>query len=243
MSDRDHRPGGLPPQELERLSVAAFLLGHDDETTTLRERAYRGYLAGGEVSGAVRSAFWLGFHLQDRRDLARSSGWLSTLQRLVATDDTAVDDTALAGLLVLSRAATAMAQDDPEQALPLFDEAARIAESRRDLDAFVLARLGWGRCLELTGRPFEAVVAMDEVMVHVLGSAVAEQLVGFAYCSTIVLCMRHFDVRRAQEWTDALTGWCDRQSGLVPYRGACLVYPGGDPATGRFLAGRDVNRS
>ena len=117
-----------------------------------------------------------------------------------------------------------MAQNDPEQALPLFDEAARIAESRRDLDAFVLARLGWGRCLELTGRPFEAVVAMDEVMVQVLGGAVAEQLVGFAYCSTIVLCMRHFDVRRAQEWTDALTGWCDRQSGLVPYRGACLVY-------------------
>jgi len=106
----------LPPQELERLSVAAFLLGHHDETTTLRERAYRGYLAGGEVSAAVRCAFWLGFHLQDRGDLARSSGWLSTLQRLVAADDTAADDTALAGLLVLSRAATAMAQDDPERA-------------------------------------------------------------------------------------------------------------------------------
>jgi len=223
--DRDHRPGGLPPEGLERLSVAAFLLGHDDETTTLRERAYRAYLAGGDIHAAARCAFWLGFHLQNRGDLARSSGWLSTLQRLVGADDAAADDTGLTGLLVLARAATVMAQqDDPERALPLFDEAARIAESGGDPDAFVLARLGRGRCLELTGHPFQAVVAMDEVMVHVLGGAVTAQLVGFAYCSTIVLCMRHFDVRRAQEWTNALTDWCDGQSGLVPYRGACLVY-------------------
>ena len=87
LSERDRRAGGLRPQELERLSVAAFLLGHDDETTTLRERAYHAYLAGGDISAAVRCAFWLGFHLQNRGDLARSSGWLSTQQRLVAATD------------------------------------------------------------------------------------------------------------------------------------------------------------
>jgi DNA-binding CsgD family transcriptional regulator len=45
-----------------------------------------------------------------------------------------------------------------------------------------------------------------------------------AYCSVIALCMDLYDIRRAQEWTQALTGWCDQQSGLVPYRGACLVH-------------------
>jgi hypothetical protein len=45
-----------------------------------------------------------------------------------------------------------------------------------------------------------------------------------AYCSVIAVCMQMYDVRRAQEWTQALTGWCDEQSGLVPYRGVCLVH-------------------
>jgi len=82
LSERDRRAGGLRPQELERLSVAAFLLGHDDEMTTLRERAYHAYLAGGDISAAVRCAFWLGFHLQNRGDwpgrpggCRRSSDW------------------------------------------------------------------------------------------------------------------------------------------------------------------------
>jgi hypothetical protein len=30
------------------------------------------------------------------------------------------------------------------------------------------------------------------------------------------------DLRRAQEWTDALDGWCRVQAGVVPYRSECL---------------------
>jgi len=31
-------------------------------------------------------------------------------------------------------------------------------------------------------------------------------------------------VATAREWTQALARWCDNQSGMVPYRGACTVH-------------------
>jgi ATP/maltotriose-dependent transcriptional regulator MalT len=70
----------------------------------------------------------------------------------------------------------------------------------------------------------EGVALFDEVMVAVTTGEVTPIVSGVVYCSMISACFELLDIRRAQEWTEALNGWCETQPGLVPYRGECLAH-------------------
>ncbi|MFI5692393.1 LuxR C-terminal-related transcriptional regulator [Kribbella sp. NPDC051586] len=210
------RRAPLPPAQLDRLAVAAFVLGHDAEVAAYRERAVEAHLAAGDTDAAIRSGFWLGFHLQQHGDLSQAAGWQARITRLVPEGNAE-----LAGRLVMADAALKMNSGDPAAALPLFEQNLQWAT---EPDTMVLAALGRGNCLAMLGRGAEALLALDEAMVHVTGGQVGPEVTGMAYCSVIALCLNMYDICRAQEWTRALTGWCDSQPGLVPYRGACLVH-------------------
>src|SRR5215216_1499409 len=83
------REAALALDDLERLAVAAYLVGADGESDDAWLRAHHECLRLGDVVRAARCAGWLAQGLLLRGEMARGGGWLARAQRLL---DEAHDD-------------------------------------------------------------------------------------------------------------------------------------------------------
>jgi DNA-binding NarL/FixJ family response regulator len=211
----------LEVADLEQLAVAAFLVGRDADSTGAWERAHYACVRDGDAPRAARCAFWLAFGLLNRGELAHGRGWLVRARRLL---DERRDDCAEQGYLLVPAAIETFSAGDYAAAHSAFESAATIGDRFKDQDLTTLARTGQGRSLIRQGRIAEGTAFLDEVMVTITSGDVSPILIGATYCSVMDACREIFDVRRAREWTTALSRWCAAQPDLVPYRGQCLVY-------------------
>jgi DNA-binding CsgD family transcriptional regulator len=214
------RVQSLDPDDLDRLAVAASLLGRDAESVELWIRAHRDFLTAGAVERAVRCAFWLAVRLLERGSVAQGGGWLARAHRLL---DESGRDCVERGYLLLPEALEALDGGDAERAGQVLAGAAACGERFGDRDLVALARHAQGRALIRLGRGAEGVRALDEAMVAVTTGEVSPLVAGDVYCSVISGCQELFDWRRAGEWTAALASWCAAQPDLVAYRGQCLL--------------------
>lgn len=217
LDEADHEHA-VAASDLERLAIAAILVGRIEEGLDSLTRAHEAYLDEGDVDAATRCAAWMGMQLMDLGDRARAGGWFGRAQRLVEQDPDGRPDH---GFLFIPEGLAAFYAGDGERAAAAFERAAGFARAAHDADLVALAGLGLGQATIMLGEPDAGLAMLDEVMVAVTAGEVSPIPSGIVYCATLQSCRLAFDVRRAREWTRALDHWCEARPDMVAFTGQC----------------------
>ena len=223
LSEAD-RISPLEAADLDLLATSASLVGRLDEYLTLLERAHLAHLAEGDNLAAARSAGWLGMTLAIGGEIGPASGWFGRAQRLVEREG---QDCVERGWLLLPVVFQRETAGDFSGADEAAAQAIEIAERFGDADLVAIALHAQGIARIGQGSIDDGLKLMDEAMAGVTADLVSPIVAGVVYCGVIAGCEEAFEPRRAQEWTNALTRWCERQPQLVSFTGRCLAHRAG----------------
>lgn len=219
--DAADRKAPLGVEDLERLAAAALLSGQEARVTELMVRTHNASLGAGDQERAALWATRLGLFLLNAGQPAQAAGWIGRASRLL---DDGRRDCVESGYLFSATALQSLRAGDVATAGAAFQRALEIGERFGDPDLLAMSRLGLGGWLIARGELEAGVALHDEIMVSVTAGEVSPVVAGIVYCAVIETCREVFDLRRAQEWTSALTRWCESQPGLVAFRGSCLIF-------------------
>jgi hypothetical protein len=128
------------------------------------------------------------------------------------------------GYLLLAHMLQCFAESDFQRAHDAAAEAIEIGERFADRDLVAMGVMDQGHALLELGRTQDGLRLMDESMVAVTSGELSPIVAGILYCNNIAICRDVHEVRRAREWTTALTVWCERHPDMVAHTGVCLVH-------------------
>jgi DNA-binding CsgD family transcriptional regulator len=215
------RAGSLGAHDLERMALAAYMLGRNDVYLECMRRAHLAHRGAREDARAARCAFWTGIDLALRGRATQAAGWFARAQRLA---ERGPRDSAERGYLLLPALLRRAGEHDWKGVAEVARKAERIAERHGETDLYALAAHERGHALVRLGRVPEGLQLMDEVMVCAMADELSPLVTGLVYCSAIAYCQDLLQLGRAQAWTQALSGWCEQQPEMVAHTGQCLVH-------------------
>jgi DNA-binding NarL/FixJ family response regulator len=211
----------LGADELELLATSAYMLGRDADHVRTLERAHQTHLDAGDVERAVYCAYWIGHNLMLRGEAGPATGWFGRAQRLL---ERAGLDCAERGYLLIPELVAHAVAGEHEAGYATATEIAEIGTRFADQDLIAIGVHEQGHALVRLGRFEEGLRLIDEVMVTLTSGELSPIVAGMVYCNTIGFWQSVYELRRAREWTEALTRWCEEQPDMVAHTGVCLVH-------------------
>ena len=208
-------------EAFQQFAVCAYMTGREDTYVDLMMRAFDDFVAGASQQRAARAAFWIGLTLMFRGEFGRGGGWLARADKLI---EELGDECVEAGYVLLPQVEVYFGKGDNERAKQLASEALAIGKRFRDDDLAAIARHLVGRARMILGDIEGGLSELDETMVAVIEGHLSPIVTGLVYCSVIEACQKYQILRRASEWTGALSSWCARQPELVAFTGRCLIH-------------------
>ncbi len=211
------------PGALERQADRCAERGDYAAATALRERAFAGWRARGELRrSAYLAAYLIAFdHYALFGNGSVAQGWLERGRHLAAQ----AGDCAEAGWVALSRA---LFTAEPSARARLVDEATRLARRFGDTDLEFDTLAYSGLALVEGGAVTEGMRRLDEAAAAVRGGEVSRAAVaGEIYCKLLVACESTLDVRRAEEWQAVATSQDGDRPALAWVSAICRTHYGG----------------
>ncbi len=210
---------GLDAESLEMLADAAWWMAQPAESLAARERAHAAFAAAGNTRRAATVALRLAQDNANKRAYAAAGAWLERAAKLLEGDE----DCAAFGYLLFVRAATGHAAMGLDETVALARRAADLGKRFGDRDLEAFGTMAEGLALVYYGDVAGGLARLDAATVAAVAGELSVWPTGWVYCGTIGACRELADYRRASEWTEATTRWCERQS-VTGFPGICRVY-------------------
>ena len=208
----------LDAEGLEMLADAAWWMAEPDESLAARERAHVAFAAAGKTRRAAAVALRLGQDNGNKRAFAAAGAWLERAGKLLEGDEDCVEY----GYLLFVQIAVGHAEMGLDPTVALARRAADLGKRFGDRDLQAYAAMGEGLTRIAYGDVAEGLARLDTATVAAVAGELTVFTTGWIYCGTIGACRDLADYRRASEWTEATTRWCERQS-VTGFPGICRV--------------------
>jgi len=210
---------GLSGDDLDALAEAAHWLGRPAESIVAYTEAYRSHREAGDERKASLSALLLACHLRFQGAGVEADGWLARGARLLSVAEEGPEHGYHLHLEIPPLLAV-----DPVTAAASARRMQQLGDRFGDESLVALGVYYEGRALVKQARVGEGLARLDEAMVAVLSDRLKPLWTGVIYCGLLEACHELVDLRRAQEWTEAMSRWCAPLPAASLYPGVCRVH-------------------
>ena len=209
----------LSAEGLEMLAEAAWWMAQPADALAARERAFAAYVAAGNTRRAAGVALRLTQLNANKLAFAAAQAWFARAQLLVQDDQDSVEF----GYMLFVGFLMGPPTPDLAETVALGQRIADIGKRHNDRELQAMAAIAQGSALVAHGEIAAGFAHFDEATVAAVSGELDIWSTGWIYCTTIGTCRELADYRRASEWTEATTRWCERQS-ITGFPGICRVY-------------------